>query len=418
MRSPRTGPCSITAQRIKYSSGEGYQTAHRCSLSRQLSFPDNDLFQRYRFTSQSIIYIHNLIRPYICNITNRSHALTSQQIVCCTAFLCKWKFFVHCRRCRALEQGNCIHENMSALALLEDLARDMRHERVFRDHQDYLAHEDEWLTSRFRLPRAILLQICAELAPALRRPTRRNRSIPVQVQVLTTLGFLATGTFQRELADMSGISQPSLSVIMPAVWRGLIALTPRCIKFPYAAVEQANIKTQFVAMSSFPNVIGAIDGTHVAIKAPTTDEYAYVNRKQYHSVNVQIICDAEITFLNVVARWPGSTHDSFMLRQSSVGRRLQAGAVQDGWLLGDSGYPLTSWLLTPFPNPQNQAQQTYRAQVVERSIGLLKSRWRCLDKSGGVLQYTPEKLPYCPMTWVRMQRLRTTLLEQLNCANT
>ncbi|KAK0147932.1 hypothetical protein N1851_012392 [Merluccius polli] len=31
---------------------------------------------------RSIIYIHNLIRPYICNITNRSHALTSQQILC------------------------------------------------------------------------------------------------------------------------------------------------------------------------------------------------------------------------------------------------------------------------------------------------------------------------------------------------
>ncbi|KAK0156523.1 hypothetical protein N1851_000192 [Merluccius polli] len=42
----------------------------------------NYLLQRYRFTSQSIIYIHNLIRPYICNITNRSHALTSQQILC------------------------------------------------------------------------------------------------------------------------------------------------------------------------------------------------------------------------------------------------------------------------------------------------------------------------------------------------
>ena len=67
---------------MKYSSGEGYQTAHRCSLSRQLSFPHNYLFEWYRFTSQSIIYIHNLIRPYICNITNRSHALTSQQILC------------------------------------------------------------------------------------------------------------------------------------------------------------------------------------------------------------------------------------------------------------------------------------------------------------------------------------------------
>ncbi|XP_030254806.1 putative nuclease HARBI1 [Sparus aurata] len=47
-----------------------------------LAFPDIYLFERYRFTSQSIIYIHNLIRPYISNITNRSHALTSQQILC------------------------------------------------------------------------------------------------------------------------------------------------------------------------------------------------------------------------------------------------------------------------------------------------------------------------------------------------
>ena len=74
--------CSITAQRVKYSSGEGYQTAHRCSISRQLSFLDNYLFEQYHFTSQSIIYIPTLIHPYICNITNRSHALTSQQILC------------------------------------------------------------------------------------------------------------------------------------------------------------------------------------------------------------------------------------------------------------------------------------------------------------------------------------------------
>ena len=114
---------------------------------------------------------------------------------------------------------------MAALALLEDLARGMQRERIFRDHEDYLAHDDEWLISRFRLPRAILVQICGELELALKRPTRQNRSIPVQVQVLTTLGFLATGTFQHELADRSSISQPSLSAIMPAVWRGLIELT-------------------------------------------------------------------------------------------------------------------------------------------------------------------------------------------------
>lgn len=70
---------------------------------------------------------------------------------------------------------------------------------MFRAHE---AHDDEWLISRFRLPRAILLDICAELGPTLERPTRWNRFIPVQVQLITTLGFLATGTFQRELAGL------------------------------------------------------------------------------------------------------------------------------------------------------------------------------------------------------------------------
>lgn len=53
-----------------------------------------------------------------------------------------------------------------------------------------------------------------------------------------------------------------------------------------------------------------------------------------HTVNVQVICDAEMRFTNVVARWPGSTHDSFILSHSSVGDRLQAGAGRDGWLWG------------------------------------------------------------------------------------
>ncbi|KAL1247065.1 hypothetical protein QQF64_022441 [Cirrhinus molitorella] len=85
---------------------------------------------------------------------------------------------------------------MDALALLEDFANGrLRRERVFRDH------EDEWLISRFRFPRAMLLDLCAELGPTLQRTTRRNRAIPVPTQVLSVLGFLATGSYQRELAD-------------------------------------------------------------------------------------------------------------------------------------------------------------------------------------------------------------------------
>ncbi|KAM7423433.1 hypothetical protein PAMA_011138 [Pampus argenteus] len=51
-------------------------------LTHISALPDNFLFERYCFTKQTIIYIHNLIRPHISNITSRSHALTSEQILC------------------------------------------------------------------------------------------------------------------------------------------------------------------------------------------------------------------------------------------------------------------------------------------------------------------------------------------------
>ena len=86
-------------------------------------------------------------------------------------------------------------------------------------------------------------------------------------------------------------------------------------------------------MSGFPNVIGAIDCTHAAIRAPSENEVAFINHEHFHSLNVNLVCDADMLLTNAVARWPGSTHDLFTLRHSSVGCRLEASAVHDGWLL-------------------------------------------------------------------------------------
>jgi hypothetical protein len=41
-------------------------------------------------------------------------------------------------------------------------------------------------------------------------------------------------------------------------------------------------------MTGFPDVIGAIDCTHIKIADPTVNEEEYVNRKGFHSINVQV----------------------------------------------------------------------------------------------------------------------------------
>uniref|UniRef100_UPI0037E9228E putative nuclease HARBI1 n=1 Tax=Semicossyphus pulcher TaxID=241346 RepID=UPI0037E9228E len=46
------------------------------------SFPNHFLFERYRFSLQSLRYMHTLLQPHITNITQRGQALTSEQILC------------------------------------------------------------------------------------------------------------------------------------------------------------------------------------------------------------------------------------------------------------------------------------------------------------------------------------------------
>ncbi len=54
----------------------------------------------------------------------------------------------------------------------------------------------------------------------------------------------------------------------------------------------------------------------------------YRNRKGYFSINVQAITDANLMFTNIIARWPGSVHDSRIFQSSRICGEMENGHVQ------------------------------------------------------------------------------------------
>ena len=68
--------------------------------------------------------------------------------------------------------------------------------------------------------------------------------------------------------------------------------------------------------SRVQNVVAAIDGSHIPIKAPLINHEDYSNRKHFYSCFVQEVVDYTGLFLSVAAGFPGSLHDAGMLRLS------------------------------------------------------------------------------------------------------
>ncbi|KAK5647947.1 hypothetical protein RI129_002839 [Pyrocoelia pectoralis] len=84
--------------------------------------------------------------------------------------------------------------------------------------------------------------------------------------------------------------------------------------------------------------------------------------------------------MDIVARWPGSSHDMTIFNNSRIRARIEAGEYPNTVLLGDAGYMLRPYFLTPIANPNTRGERLYNEShirtrnVVERVFGVWKRR--------------------------------------------
>lgn len=59
-----------------------------------------------------------------------------------------------------------------------------------------------------------------------------------------------------------------------------------------------------------------------------------MNKKGFHSVGCQLVCDARGLLLSAETHWPGGLKDTDVLERSALHKQLQD--IEEGWLLGET----------------------------------------------------------------------------------
>lgn len=169
-----------------------------------------------------------------------------------------------------------------AARLLFDINFGRRHkkQRIYR----YFSHnfDEVEYKERYRFSMESVRFITDVIEPELCRPTLRSHSLSAINQDEIALRYFATGDNMKTVGETLGfhksnVSRSSRSVL--DVSQALTDVSSKFIKWPSTTREKMAIKKGFYAVAGFPAVIGAVDGTHVRIIAPSEHELVYGNRK-------------------------------------------------------------------------------------------------------------------------------------------
>ncbi len=150
----------------------------------------------------------------------------------------------------------------------------------------------EWIRN-FRMKKASFQMLCQLLEPALpqREVTNAKKPVPLEKRVTICIWRLATPCEYRTIGHLFGVARSTACMITHEVVAAIIAVVyPQYVKWPNGN-ELLDVVRGFEYHRGMPQCAGAIDGTHIHVTPPEEQQANYLNRKGFHSIVLQAVCD-------------------------------------------------------------------------------------------------------------------------------
>ena len=211
-----------------------------------------------------------------------------------------------------------------------------------------------------------------------------NQQADVSLQLAVFLRRLSIGDI-FSICALFGVAEGTVILYTQRVLKAILSFKLHFVKWPKGE-ERQTVLQGFKDIGGFYNIIGSIDGTHIILtNKPPKDPEVFFNRKKCYSIQVQAIVNHKGIFTNYLIGWPGSVHDARVYTNSLFYTNRNEFIKDDDVILGDSAYPISSFLISPFRTPQTQKQKDFNyihskhRIVVEHAFGRLKARFVALQ---------------------------------------
>lgn len=221
--------------------------------------------------------------------------------------------------------------------------------------------------------------------PVLQNKGKKPQA-PIELQLAIFLKRLGSKDDILSICSRFGISEGTVILYVNRLIKAIRNKKSEFIQWPRNNNRTA-VHAGFQAIGGFQNVIGAIDGTHFILsEAPAQDPTAFFTRKKRYAIHCQGIVDFRGIFINYTIGWPGSVHDARVYVNSDFYLNKSKYIEEDDYVLGDSAYPISSLLISPFKNPSNYRQRQFNfihskhRVAVENAFGRLKARFKALKE--------------------------------------
>lgn len=227
--------------------------------------------------------------------------------------------------------------------------------------------------------------------------------------------YLATGESFRSLAFQFRICHSWISIIIKQVAE---SITNRMLHGIIPAPKMEHLRrnsNSFMSAWNFPNCVGAIDGKHIRIMAPKNSGSTFFNYKEFYSIVMLAIVDAECKFVAVDIGSYGREGDAGIYLKSKFGKSIlnntfnipppQALPGTDHIvpyvLVGDEAFALHQNLMKPYPRRQSlidpsKAVYNYRLsrarRTTENAFGILCAYFRIFFQPIATVPETTDKL--------------------------